>query len=244
MWRCSHYQNPRLWLMQMVLKPFYQFGPFIGLGLCQCEHSIIRVFKTTILDDRFRRPRRQTDTHTHTHTEPYNLQIFFRFLQFSLPFCSQGGGVCLSACWDTTPRSRTPGTRHPLGSRHTHTPDQTPPGADTPQGADTLPEPDTPPGTRHPPPTADTYWNAFLLGKFFTYPSCPCLSGTRRLLLNWNLQAKLYGMILWSRKPWFLFPVRFFMVKQRVYNKKSLFVETQLYYSEDIELDLETIVGL
>ena len=43
-----------------------------------------------------------------------------------LSFCSQGGGVCLSACWDATPLSRhppweqTPPTRsrHPSGSRH------------------------------------------------------------------------------------------------------------------------------
>ena len=38
-----------------------------------------------------------------------------------------GGGVCLSACWDTTPQ-----------------------GADTPPGADP-PEPTTPPQSRHPP---------------------------------------------------------------------------------------------
>ena len=38
-----------------------------------------------------------------------------------LSFCSQGGGFCLSACWDTPP----PG-RHPPRIRH-HPPDQTPP---------------------------------------------------------------------------------------------------------------------
>ena len=29
-------------------------------------------------------------------------------------FCSRGGGVCVSACWDTTPRDQAPSeTRHP-----------------------------------------------------------------------------------------------------------------------------------
>ena len=44
------------------------------------------------------------------------------------------GGVCLSACWDTTPREQT------------HPPSRHPPGADThPSRADTTP------GSRHPP---------------------------------------------------------------------------------------------
>ena len=59
------------------------------------------------------------------------------------------GGVCLSACWDTTPPSRPPQTRH-----HHPRPD-TPPGADTPLGADppgeqTPPPADTPPDQAHP----------------------------------------------------------------------------------------------
>ena len=59
-----------------------------------------------------------------------------------------GGGVCLSACWDTThppgadtptsPRADTPLEQTPPESRHS------PLGADTPPGAD-------PPGTRQPP---------------------------------------------------------------------------------------------
>ena len=88
------------------------------------------------------------------------------FLQVCV--CPQGGGgVCLSACWDTTspqeqtppeqtppkqthPQSRHPQSRHPP-SRHT-------PRADTPQsrhppGAD--PQEQTPPKSRHP-PEADT----------------------------------------------------------------------------------------
>ena len=70
--------------------------------------------------------------------------------------CSQGEGVCLSACWDTT---SPPGPgRHPLRS-------DTPPGpgrhpwdqADPPwDQADTPLEPGRPPWIRHPPYQADT----------------------------------------------------------------------------------------
>ena len=90
------------------------------------------------------------------------------FLQASV--CSQGGGgVCLSAWWDTTPQSRhPPRTRHPLGadtppnSRHPpgnrHPLEQTPPGADTPRSRHSLEQ--TPPGADTPlgadPPGADT----------------------------------------------------------------------------------------
>ena len=47
-------------------------------------------------------------------------------------FCSQGWGVCLSACWDTTPPHGpgTPQTRHPTGPgtpQSRHPPDQAPP---------------------------------------------------------------------------------------------------------------------
>ena len=49
-------------------------------------------------------------------------------------FCSQGWGVCLSACWDTTPPPGpgTPQTRHPTGPgtpQSRHPPDQAPPCA-------------------------------------------------------------------------------------------------------------------
>ena len=63
------------------------------------------------------------------------------------------GGVCLSACWDTTP----PGADTPLGADtpQADTPqEQTPPGADPPE-ADTPPE-QKPPGSRHPPPWEQT----------------------------------------------------------------------------------------
>ena len=50
-------------------------------------------------------------------------------------FCSQRGGVCLSACWDTTPQADPPPSRHPLEQtpQCRHPPEQTPPGADTPR---------------------------------------------------------------------------------------------------------------
>ena len=65
--------------------------------------------------------------------------------------CPQGGGggVCLSACWDTIPQGQTPPEQTPLGSRHP------PPRADTPR-ADTPREQTPPPGAdtplEHPPP--------------------------------------------------------------------------------------------
>ena len=82
------------------------------------------------------------------------------FLQASV--CPQrGGGVCLSACWDT-PRSRPPRSRHPPWSRHpppgtrhpTHQADAHPPGQTHPQ-ADTH----TPVQT---PPCRDDHWNGGL----------------------------------------------------------------------------------
>ena len=69
-------------------------------------------------------------------------------------FCSQGEGVCLSACWDTTtPRSRHPPEQTPPSTRQnprsrpprTGPPlEQTPPLKQTPPGADT-PLEQTPP---------------------------------------------------------------------------------------------------
>ena len=57
-----------------------------------------------------------------------------------LSFCSRGGGVCLSACWDTTPWTRRPpGSRHPL--------DQAPP------------EQTPPPRSRHPARSRHTTWD-------------------------------------------------------------------------------------
>ena len=54
------------------------------------------------------------------------------------------GGVCLSACWDTTPLGAdTPQSRHPLGA-------DTPPRADTPP-EQTPPWEQTPHWSRHPP---------------------------------------------------------------------------------------------
>ena len=55
---------------------------------------------------------------------------------------STGGGVCLSACLDTT--TTTPGA------------DTTPPGADTPRSRHPPPPEQTPPQSRHPPPPEQT----------------------------------------------------------------------------------------
>ena len=86
-----------------------------------------------------------------------------------LLFCSQGGSICLCACWDTT---ATPGSRNPL--EQTPPPEQTPPEQTPPEqtslgdqahtrlkqtppraeppGPGTLPEQTPPtPQTRHPP---------------------------------------------------------------------------------------------
>ena len=57
------------------------------------------------------------------------------------------GGVCLSACWDTT--SPRPGSRHP--------PEQTPPPRSRPPPEQTPREQTPPPKSRHPPPGADTH---------------------------------------------------------------------------------------
>ena len=60
------------------------------------------------------------------------------FLQVCVILFTGGRGVCLSACWDDTPREQTPQEHTPPWSRHpppradTHPLEQTPPGADTP----------------------------------------------------------------------------------------------------------------
>ena len=71
-----------------------------------------------------------------------------------IPVCLSTGGVCLSACWDTTPLpQQAPPASFP-GSRH-------PPRAGTPS-----------PGSRHPPGCCGryaSYWNAFLLHFLWLY---------------------------------------------------------------------------
>ena len=74
--------------------------------------------------------------------------------------CLSTGGVCLSACWDTTttPQTRntqTHSTRHPPGPDHQPWTSH-PPGPDTPWDQpppqdQTTPLDQKPPGTRHPP---------------------------------------------------------------------------------------------
>ena len=87
-----------------------------------------------------------------------------------LSFCSQGGGVCLSACWDTTtttPGTRPPRSRHPPGTRHPPKPDppeQTPhtPGSRHPPRADTTPPWEADSSIRSTSGRYASYWNAFL----------------------------------------------------------------------------------
>ena len=70
------------------------------------------------------------------------------FLQASV-ILSTGGGVCLSACWDTPPpRADPPGAGTPQ--------ELAPPGADPPQSKQTPPGAD-PPKSRHTPPGGDIY---------------------------------------------------------------------------------------
>ena len=97
-------------------------------------------------------------------------------------FYSRGGeGICLSACWDTTPRKQTP-----PGA------DTPPPGADTPQeqtpwtprsrhpppksryppGADTHPPGADPPGSRPPPPREQTPLGSRLQHMVYEQPVC------------------------------------------------------------------------
>ena len=75
------------------------------------------------------------------------------FLQASMILLTGGGGVCLSACWDTTtPQKQTPLGADTPGNRHLPEADtpwkQTPLGADTPP-EQTLPGADTPPHAEH-----------------------------------------------------------------------------------------------
>ena len=80
------------------------------------------------------------------------------------------GGFCLSACWDgRAPRSRPPGSRHPLRSRHPPGP-ETPqePESDTPQQQTPTPRSRCPPCAEHAgiyiqqPGGRQSYWNAYL----------------------------------------------------------------------------------
>ena len=93
---------------------------------------------------------------------PATTKLWPRLCFYSCLWFCPWGGVCLSACWDTTPWSRhQPGADTPL--------EQTPhpPGADTPwsrhpPGVDTPPPPprsrppweQTPPQSRHTPPSS------------------------------------------------------------------------------------------
>ena len=72
----------------------------------------------------------------------------------------RGGGVCLSACWDTTPWEQTPPrSRHPPGAgippEQTSPQEQTPPDQTAPR-EQTPPQEQTPPESRQPALGADT----------------------------------------------------------------------------------------
>ena len=80
----------------------------------------------------------------------------------------KGVGVCLSACWDTTPppQEQTPRSRHPPPKKQT--PPKTPPKKQNPPGAEPPPKKQTPPqeagsGIRSMSGRYASYWNAFLL---------------------------------------------------------------------------------
>ena len=97
------------------------------------------------------------------------------FLQPSV-ILLMGGGVCLSACWDTHPSPRAdtpPGPDTPLPPQRSTPPEQTPPGS-------------RPPWEQTPPREADSsirstrgryasYWNAFL----FWHSLTSCVSSTK-----------------------------------------------------------------
>ena len=88
-------------------------------------------------------------------------------------------GVCLSACWDTTP----PRTRHPPGIRHTPlgpgTPwDKSPPWDQAPSGADSS-------RTRHPPPREQTPPYTEHAGRYGQRGGGTFPTGMQSCLCNW-----------------------------------------------------------
>ena len=136
------------------------------------------------------------------------------FLQASVILSTGGGGVCLSACWDTTPWSRPP-----LPGEQTPPLEQTPPRSRPPQsrqppGADTPPREQTPP----PPPGSRFQHNTVnerpvrILLECILVPSCvPILLASFRVLisvffkhLRWydnQFQSSCLSISSTSRKP-------------------------------------------
>ena len=118
------------------------------------------------------------------------------------------GGVCLSACWDATPRSR----HHPPGL------------CTLPSRLRTPPRTTYPPGLRTPPRAADSsirstsgryasYWNAFLFSLIFVAAQC---------ILRW---------ILYQKQCRFYVRIRFHSIKRtliRITQNRSLFTLTTL----------------
>ena len=153
------------------------------------------------------------------------------FLQVCV--CPRGGGVCLSACWDTPQEQTPPRSRHPQGADTPtadtpgsgHPPEWTPPGAATPQeqtppqsrppGADTPrsrhPQGADTPQSRHPPegrPLVPSYWNAFLL----EYKFCPSKSRFKHgFCTTGNLKRK----IMWKISLWQYFKISSFVAQNQ-----------------------------
>ena len=117
-------------------------------SLCQCENTCVYSFIFT------------------AHNE-VGARLFFHRRVW---FCSRGGGVCLSACWDTTPL-----TRHP------------PPRSRPPPGAEHARRYGQCVGGTHPTGMQSCCHLRLLMGNIF---SCVCLSLFRLWLLN-HLNSQL-----------------------------------------------------
>ena len=103
------------------------------------------------------------------------------------------GGVCLSACWDTTPTSRPPPEQTPPGSippRSRHPPlEQTPPWSRHPPGADAPFPWQADSGIRSMSGRYVFYWNAFLFFSSLTYifPAITCITAPHAVILHYDL---------------------------------------------------------
>ena len=132
-------------------------------------------------------------------------------------FCPQGEGVCLSACWDTTPLQDQvppwdhapiphldqvpPGTRHPSPTWTGHPPDQAPPSPDQ-----------APPWTRHPPRTRHPPEQSM--------PGDTVNERAVRILLKCNL-VWMYAMSISKCHNWVIFYpfdwiVHFYMIISKI----------------------------
>ena len=127
-----------------IPKQLKQKTPARTIGLAKNDFLAISFGKTLIS---LQESNRSLGTAPHITVCNEVAKVMFLHLSVIL---STGGGICLSACWDTTPpQDQAPGTRYtPLGPGP---PDQAPP----PRGQVPL-GPDTPPDQTPPPPGAET----------------------------------------------------------------------------------------